>query len=407
MAVTFSNLAYAVFREMMGGALVNNDRGFQIAGPGSRNDAGVSFTDERAMQNMSLWSGVRLVSETVGTLPLHMYRRTEDGREKVEDHPLADLFRFRPNAMMTPLEFREAMTANLALWGNAYAVIERQGDRVTSITPLKAPLMAVKREAGMLTYHYKTDRGTHIFAPESILHIKGFGTDGVVGLSPIQYGAQALGTAIATEQYAGHSFGSGGRPSGVLTVDKILTKEQREALQSIYQEVSASDGLWVLEGGTKYQAVSLDPSDMQMLQSRVFSVMEIARLLRVPPFLLYETEKNTSWGSGIEQFNLGFLTYSVRPYLTRWESAMCAALLSRTEQREYFFAHSVEGLLRADSAGRASFLTSMVSHGLMTRNEARQKENLKPVGGADELTVQVNMAPLDSLPSAVGANDRD
>ena len=402
MAVSFSGVSYALFRTMMGGALSNSTIGYQMAGPSTRaNEADVSFSDDRAMQVSAVWSCVRLITETVGSLPLHMYRRTDAGRERVTDGVLHDLLLGSPNALMTPLEFREAMTTQLALWGNAYAVIERRGDRIVSIKPLQAGMVTPKREAGTVTYHFQTNSGTHVFAKERILHIKGFGTDGVIGLSPLQYAAQSLGVTVAAERHAAHTYTSGGQPSGVLTVDKFLNPEQREQLRGIYENVTESDGLWVLEGGTQYQAISIPPDDLQMLETRRFQLSEIARIFRVPSYLINDSEKSTSWGTGIEQQNLGFLTYTIRPYLCRWESALCHALLSREERRELFFEHQVEGLLRADSAGRAQFLSTMVQNGLMTRNEGRAKENLAPVEGGDELTVQVNLTPVDQLPGAV------
>jgi HK97 family phage portal protein len=182
-----------------------------------------------------------------------------------------------------------------------------------------------------------------------------------------------------------------------MTVDRILTTEQRDKLREIYEGLDANS-LWVLEGGTGYQQMSLPPDDMQMLESRQFQLADIARFFRVPSHMINDTSNTTSWGSGIEQLNLGFLTYTLRPYLTRWESAVSHSLLSRTDRRKYFVEHNVEGLLRADSAARSNFYATAAQNGWMSRNEIRRKENLPPVDGADELTVQVNLTPVDQLP---------
>jgi len=387
-----------------GGGLENPDEGAQSSGPTSlKTESGLHLKDERAMQLSAVWSCVRLISETVGSLPLGVYEKTPAGRVPAEDHYLHELLRVSPNALMSPLEFREAMTLALALWGNAYAYIERNSaGRPVSLMPLHPAHMTPVREAGGLMYHYNTLKGEMIYAKESIFHLKGFSVDGIVGLSPLAYARHTLGVAASADQFAARAFSSGGRPSGVLKVDRVLSETQREALRGVYENISVADtGLWVLEGGTDYQVIDVPPDDMQLLESRQFNLSDIARFFRVPSHMINDGSQSTAWGSGIEQLNLGFLTYTLRPYLTRWESEITDALLSRADRRRYFAEHSVEGLLRADSAARASFYSQMVQNGIYSRNEVRKKENLTPIDGADELTVQVNMAPIQDLPSAV------
>lgn len=386
-----------------GGGLSNPVEGSQASGEEKyTTDAGTSVTDEKAMQLSAVWSCVRLISETVGSLPLAVYERTAEGREATEDHYLHELLRVSPNALMTPLEFREALTMQLALWGNGYAEIKRdQNGKPFSLVPLHPSRVTPKREAGTVTYHYNHGKGEHIFAKESILHLKGFGVEGIIGLSPLSYAREAMGITAAADRHAARSFTNGSRPSGVLTVDRILTPDQREKLRGIYENLD-TNSLWVLEGGTAYQQLTIPPDDLQMLETRQFQVSDIARFFRVPSHMINDHSKDTSWGSGIEQQNIGFLTYTLRPYLTRWETAIGSALLSRTDRKKYFVEHTVEGLLRADSAARASFYSQMAQNGIMTRNEIRKKENLPPVDGGDELTVQVNLTPVQDLPSATG-----
>jgi HK97 family phage portal protein len=401
MALSFSGFAQAIISSLMGGALSNPEQGYHVAGPAtSRNESGTPFTDDRAMQITAVYACVKIITQTVATLPLFMYERTGNGRVLVTDHPVNDLLRIKPNGMMTPLDFRQAMTAQLCLGGNSYAFIERSGSRITALTPARFGCMVPKRVDNRVVYEYQTDKGLRPFAASDILHVKGFGTDGIVGLSPLKYGAQAFGVTVATEQYAGNSFGSGGRPAGVLMTDRVLSDVQRDQIKTIYENVQAGDGLFVLEGGTKYEAISIPPDDLQMLQSRQFQLGEIARMFGVPSFLINDTEKQTSWGSGIEQMNLGFLAYGLRAYLVQWEAAINSALFTPAEQRKYFVEHSIEGLLRADSTARAAFYSSGIQNGWLTRNEVRALENWEPVEGADQLTAQVNMAPLDKLGTA-------
>ena len=388
-----------------GGGLSNPTQGPQGIGPTTNHtDSGLTLTDERAMGLSAVWSCVRLITETVGSLPIAVYERTPAGRNKVEEHFLHDLLRVSPNAYMNPLEFREAMTMALTLWGNAYAHIERdKGGKPTSLIPLRPDLVTPVREAGTVTYHYMTEGKEYIFAKESILHLKGFGVDGLVGLSPLGYSRNTLGISASADKYASKAFSSNGRPSGFISVDSVLTTEQRKALAEIYAQSSVDDTkTWVLEAGAKYNQITMPPDTMQMLQSRQFQLGEVARIFRVPSYLINDTEKSTSWGTGIEQQNLGFLTYTIRPYLTRWEMAIDSTLLDRTDRRRYFVEHNVEGLLRADSAARASFYSQMAQNGLMSRNEIRMKENLPPVDGGDDLTVQVNLTPVQDLPKVQG-----
>lgn len=410
MAVTFAG-GWARLKGLFAyGGVTNKDEGPQYSGPGTRaNDSNVTFTEVRALQVSAVWSCVRLITETVGSLPVGVFERDGEDRRAVTDHYLYRLFREAPNAFMTPLEFHEALTAQLALYGNGYAQIEWKGkpreSEALSLTPLRPECMLPMRSDGGLTYHYQTSKGVHVFAADSILHLKGWGFDGVVGLSPLEFGAQTLGLTVSADKYAASSFSRNGKPVGVLTTDRILTADQREQLRGIYSNLNASDsdGTWVLEAGLKYDAITMAPDVMQMLGSRQFQLAEIARFYRVPSYLINDTEKSTSWGTGIEQQNLGFLTYTIRPYLTRWESAVSGALLNRTDRRRYFIEHNVEGLLRADSMARASFYSQMAQNGVMTRNEIRRKENLPPHEGADELTVQVNLTPVAELPK-VAAN---
>ena len=385
------------------GQLANPESGAQQSGPATRStESGIVVSDERAMQVSAVWSCVRLISETVASLPLGFYRTVGDDRERLErSHPVVDLFYRKPNAMMTAQEFREAMTCQLSLWGDAYAKIEWLGDRPVSLIPLKPEGVTPVRVGGEITYHVATGAGITVLAKRSVLHLKGFGTDGIVGLSPLAYARQVLGVTVSADKYASKSFANGGRPGGVLTLDRFLEPKQRELVRDLYSNLSATaenaGQLWVLEGGMKYESISIPPDDMQMLQSRQFQLGEIARIFRVPSHLINDTEKSTSWGSGIEQLNLGFLQYTLRPYLTRWESVLRDSLLSSTDREVVVIEHNVEGLLRADSAARANFYAQMAQNGLMSRNEIRRKENLPAVVGGDALTAQVNLAPLDKL----------
>ena len=234
-----------------------------------------------------------------------------------------------------------------------------------------------------------------------VLHLRGFSTDGYMGLSPLALAREALGVTIGAENYAASFYATGGRPSGVMTAEKPLNDKQREQIRKEYGGMA--DGgtdkrFWLLEGDLKYQAITVNPQDMQMLQTRAFQIAEIARMFGVPLFLLMETEKSTTWGTGVEQLNLGFLIYTLWPYLNRMRCTFNRKVIPEQFRATLSIDHDLAAFLRMDSKALAEYLSSLVQNGLMTRNEARATYlKLAPVIGADELTAQVNMAPLGRL----------
>jgi len=399
-----------VFQWIVNG-LANAETGSQNNGGGLIAEA-TDISDVRALQLSAVWSCVRLISESVSCLPLGFYERTEDSRIALpETHDLVRLLKRKPNQVMTDVEFREAMTTQLVLWGNAYAKIDRRADGTpTNLTPLIPGKMDVIRsDLGGVYYEYYADTGIETYQKRDIFHLKGFSAEGIVGFSPLGLARQSMGLAVAAEQYSAGAFRRGGRPLGTLNFDKILTADQRKGAHKIYEGITAgavnNARSWVLEGGATYTPISIPPDDLQMLQSRQFQLGEIARFFRVPSHLINDSEKATSWGSGLEQLDLGFLKYTLSPYLKRWETTIRDSLMRPVEQQRYIVEHNVEGMLRTDSKARAEFYSTMAQNGLMSRNEIRKKENLPMIEGADDLTVQVNLSPIDALPSATGVSD--
>ena len=366
---------------------------------------------DSALQLSSVWACSRLLSETVASLPLNVYfTRRGDTPELATDTDLYRVLHDRPNSMMTSLEFREAMMMNLVLLGNAYARIQRRDDgdmnsEVIALWPVPASQMSPEvLEDGTLVYVQTGDKGTKVFAQERFLHIKLFG-NGLVGLSPLGYARNAMGAAMAMEERSTTFFGNGAKPSGILMVDKVLTPEQRAAIRANFAELEAGndDRLFVLEAGAKYEQTSISPQDAQLLESRRFQLEDICRFFGVPSFLVNDTEKTTTWGSGIEQMMLGFYTLTMRPYLERWEAACNNRLLTPAQRaRGMYIEFDFDALLRADMSGRAAYYSQMVQNGILNRNEVRARENLPPFKGGDVYTAQVNMAPVGSLGAGNG-----
>ena len=391
---------------LTGGRLVTPDKGSQMAGTSAHGVVGESVvTDERNMQISTVWACIRLISTVTASLPLDVYQTKDDQRSKVPGtHPLAKLLRFRPNNFMTALEFREAMTMQLCAYGNAYAHVERNsvGD-VISMVPLMSANMEVRlsENGKTLIYRYRRDTEYADFSQKEIFHLKGFGFNGLTGLSPLAFSAKSAGVAIAMEDNQREFFANGAKSPQILMTDgKVLTKEQRGQLEENFKEIAGGPvkkRLWILESGFTTQSIGVSPQDSEILAARKFQVAELARFYGVPPHLVGDVDKTTSWGTGIEQQNLGFLQYTLKPYLDRWEYSIERWLVKESEQGSIHAEHNLDGLLRGDSASRASFMQIMVNTGIRTVNEVRRLDNLPPLPGGDVATRQSQNIPITDL----------
>lgn len=367
-------------------------------------NSGKVVTVDKVLQVSAVWACVRLIAETIATLPMGVYQRKSDGgRESATQHPLYDLLHNQPNADMSAVQFWEVMVASMLLWGNAYAEKKYKRGELSSLDFLLPQSMSLTRKQdGSLKYSYHDRDGkTRVIPEAAIWHIPAFSIDGVLGLSAVCYGANVFGAAMSAEEASAKIFQNGLSAGGILSTDQLLKPEQREQIRT--SMVSSFSGAvnagktMVLEAGMKYQQVSMNPEDAQLLATRAFNVEEICRWFRVPPFMVGHSEKSTSWGTGIEQQMLGFLTFALRPWLSRIEQAVRKSLLTPAERLYYFAEFNVEGLLRADSSARATYLAQMTQNGLMTRNEARAYDNRPALPGGDSLTVQSNLLPIELL----------
>lgn len=365
--------------------------------------SGQYVTVDRAMKLSAVFACVRLISETVSTLPLKLYRRNADGSRSVAtDHPLYNVLCRSPNYEMTPSRFYLMIVASGCLWGNAYVEKIMIGMRLVSLNPLLPQNMAVTRDkiTGGLIYTY-TENGVRRVIPEAnMMHIRSFGTDGVMGLSTIVKGKDIFGTALAAEETAGKFFEKGLQTSGFITTKDQLNDDQREGLRTSLQTFAGSKNsgkTMVLENDMKYQGMTMNPEAAQMIETRVFEVEEICRMWRVPPFMIGHLDKQSSWASSVEGMNQQFLSHTLRPILVNLEQEIARSLIPALESETIFAEFNVEGLLRADSKGRVEYYNAAVNNGWMSRNEVRQKENLAPVAGGDIYTVQAALIPLDQV----------
>ena len=380
--------------------------------------AGKNVNERSAMQMTAVYACVRILSEAIAGLPLHMYRyKDEGGKEKAFDHTLYHLLHDEPNPEMTSFVFRETLMTHLLLWGNAYAQIIRNGrGEVIALYPLMPNRMEVNRDTnGMLYYVYQkssddapTMEGSSvILSPGEVLHIPGLGFDGLVGYSPIAMAKNAIGLSMAAEEYGAKFYANGAAPSGVLEHPGVLKDpaKVRDSWNAAFGGSSNSHKVAVLEEGLKYTPISISPNEAQFLETRKFQIDEIARIFRVPPHMVGDLEKSSF--SNIEQQSLEFVKYTLDPWVVRWEQSLSRALLSPEEKKTYFFKFNVDGLLRGSYHERMQGYSIGIQNGFMCPNDVRELENLDMISEEDggfKFMVNGNMVDLKNVGAAYQPN---
>ena len=383
--------------------------------------SGKAVTERSAMQMTAVYSCVRILAEAVAGLPLHLYRYKEDGgKEKALDHPLYNLLHDEPNPEMSSFVFRETLMTHLLLWGNAYAQIIRNGKgEVIALYPLMPNRMVVDRDTkGRLYYQYTTStedaptmKGVTVNLPPSdVLHVPGLGFDGLVGYSPIAMAKNAIGMAIACEEYGAKFFANGAAPGGVLEHPGTIKDPQRvrESWQSTFGGSANSNKIAVLEEGMKYTPIGISPEQAQFLETRKFQVNEIARIFRVPPHMVGDLEKSSF--SNIEQQSLEFVKYTLDPWVIRWEQTIHRSLLLPDEKSQYFVKFNLEGLLRGDYQSRMNGYAIGRQNGWMSANDIRELENLDRIpaeDGGDLYLINGNMLPLKDAGAFANTESND
>jgi HK97 family phage portal protein len=365
-------------------------------------NSGVQVDELRALQTSAVYACVKILAETVASLPLHLFKKGKGGKsEMAEQHPLFSCLYEMPNDEMTSFEFREMMMTSLLLWGNAYARKIRKNGHVTELWYLKPQLMTVERDTqtGRIKYTYSDDitNQTYEYKPEQIFHIKGLSLDGVTGLSPISQAREAVGLSLATEEYGAKFFGNGARPGGVLEHPGILKDPEklRESWNKVYQGTRNSHKVAVLEEGMKYHTIGIAPEDAQFLETRKYQVNEICRIFRVPPHLVGDLERATF--SNIEHQSIEFVQHTIRPWLVRWEQAISRSLLDEKERLLYFSRFNVDGLMRGDYKSRMEGYAIGRQNGWLSANDIRHLEDLPPIPkeqGGDAYLVNGNMTAV-------------
>lgn len=352
-------------------------------------------TEETALQVSAVYAAVRLYTDTISTLPLNAFRKKADGtRELVREHWAIELLE-TPNQYMDMGDLFTQMVYSLVLNGNSYSVLKRVGDKVRGILPVQPSQMLVYLDDdGTLRYRYTHDGTVDELTRNDVIHVKLVG-NGVIGASPIQFHAGTIGTAQALDKLVNDLYQSGGKASGILTIDQVLTDVQRDAIKANFADIanSPSSRLQVLEAGMTFQPVSLSPQDMDLIASRKYTVSDIGRIFSIPSVLLDNSD--SGWNSGMQAVIENWYKTGLNPILTKLERAINAALLKDTEERnEIELEFIVDGLLRADPQTRFECYLKAFQAGIYTINEMRELEGMPSVEYGNEVRAAVNVLPI-------------
>ena len=353
-----------------------------------------------AIQVSTVYACVRVIAETVASLPFAVYEQDKAGSKKAIDHPLYRILHDEPNPEMTSFVWREAMLTHLLLWGNSYSQILRAGrGSIIGVYPLLPDRMEVDRDdKGNLTYTYSTTNGQTVkLRPEDVLHIPGLGFDGIMGYSPIAVERNAVGLAIAAEEFGSKFFGNGATPSGILTHPNTVKnpKALRESWMEAYGGSSNANRVAILEEGMTFTRISMPNNEAQFLETRKFQVEEICRIYRVPPHMIGDLEHATF--SNIEHQSIDFAVHCIRPWLVRIEQSINRSLFSDQEKGHFYSQFNLDGLMRGSYKERMEGYAIGRQNGWLNANDIRDLENMNPIPEADggnAYLVNGNMIPI-------------
>lgn len=399
--ITKTIVDYALKRSSLFSGLANPSGWLTDIFNGKPSATGVSVTEQSAMQASAVYACVRILAETIASLPLPVYKRIKTGGQVVDTgHYLFDVLNIQPNSEQTAFQFWETLIGHVMLWGNAYACIERNGaGQVVALWPLLPDRTYPYRDIVSKKLYYITtmvDGVQQKLWPNEIIHIAGLGFNGIAGHSPIQMAREAVGLSLATEEFGARFFGNGAKPGGILEHPNKLTPDQHKRLRESAEGVSSglinASKMMILEDGMKYHTVGIPPEDAQFLETRKFQLLEICRLYRVPPHMIAEMSSSTF--SNIEHQSLEFVIHTVRPWLVRIEQQLMIKLLTPTERKSFFVQFTVEGLLRGDIKSRYEAYAIGKQNGFLSTNMILKRENENPVEGGDEMYVGANMIPV-------------
>ena len=368
----------------------------ELFGAGVPTAASISIGPESALRCPVVYACIKIIAESIEQLPLILYRRGDDGaKDRATDHPLYSLLHQAPNAWTTAAEFKMSMTATCVTHGNAYAFINRVGDRVAEIIQIPSTSVAVDVDAATMEPFYKVVDGTgreRVYQRNAILHLRTFGMDPHIGLSPIKQCREAIGLALSMEAHAAKLFGNGARPSGILELDSLLGPAAkvnlRVALEEAHAGAAKSGRTMILERGLRFKPIQFSSVDLQFLELRRHQIAEIARVFRIPLHMVQELERTTHHNA--EEMGRQFLTFTLLPWLKMWEGAVSLSCLTPAERQDHYAEFLADDLARAELAARFDAYSKAVTNGLLSPNEVRAAENRPPYVGGDQFRLPLN-----------------
>ena len=363
---------------------------------GPKVHAGVTVTEQSSLGMPAVWRAVTLIAGGAAALPLHAYKAGGGVRERMPETSPAARLLAEPHPDLTPFEFWEIVYGHILLWGNAYIrILRNRLGEIQELWPIHPSRVRVGRESDTGRKVYELDRTLdEPWYDDKILHIPGFGYDGIVGVSPIRAARQGIGLAMAAEEYGARLFGSGSLATGILQTEQRLDQKDADNLKERWKAkmtgLQSAHDVAILDRGAKFQQLSIPPEDAQFIESRKFQIDEIARMFGIPPHMLGLVEKSTSWGTGIEQQVIGYVVFSKKTWLTRVEQR-ATKLIKPAAYSKY----SIEGLLRGDSAQRAEFYRRMWELGVFSTNDILALEDRPGIGPAGDVRYRpLNMGVL-------------
>jgi len=356
----------------------------------------VAVGSDNALTFTAVWAAIRLLSESVSSLPLGVYSKKDGEKIVAESNPVYSLLKIRPNNYQSKITFLEKVMMDILTKGNSYVRIERnRGAIPTALLPLNVDEVKIKFIDGVLFYETETN----IYDAADILHFKTLTKDGIIGLSPIDQCKNSIGWGMAVEEFGNTFFKNGAKLSGVLQTDRALSETAigrlKNSFNNVYSQLTGSNSTVVLEEGLTFKPVSISAEQAQFLASRTFSIEEVARIFNIPPHMLKDLSKSSF--NNIEMQSQEFVTYTLMPYLTRIEQEMNLKLFRTNEIDKTIVEFNVNGLLRGNTKDRSEFYRTMLNIGAMSINEIRSKENMNKIDGGDKHFMQLNMTTIEKI----------
>jgi HK97 family phage portal protein len=391
---------FSFFDRFRGSGASSGDRSpygeFWFEPVSARTGSGMRVSPDSALRLAAVYACVRILAETMASLPLVVYqRRADGGKDKVTDHWLYRLMAKRPNRFQNPFEWREMLQGHLALRGNAYnQIITNPRGEIIELMPIHPDRVKIELlPSGEYRYRVTDRSGMEVILPRGeVWHLRGLSSDGLMGMSPIELARENLGMALAAQDYGARFFANDAKPTGgwIEFPGSFKDSEAKKVFRESYQQAQSGANrgkVLVLENGMKFHEVGVTNKDAQFLELRKFQITDVARLFRVPPHMIGDLDRATF--SNIEQQSLEFVMHTMTPWAERWEASIESELLLEGDDIEVEF--DFANLMRGDAASRASYYQSGIQNGWLTRNEARIAENLNPLQGLDEPLRPLNM----------------